>query len=212
MKADDLGTDLFNKGTSDRGRWCCGRSRHGRGIRQRSPLNDRGRDATESDWWCRTYRSSVRGGEHALRNWARVRRSTALLFATITFLSSSFASAGYREPCLISFQIPADCSPRRSDCFRSRPVFSDAKSVQCNYVTGTELKNAARSPSRFSESKVYALVRWPPGFTTVIRISESLLCGSAAEPPCARTISRKLHGRDQLGHNWLICQPGSDAC
>ena len=180
-------------------------------ARQRSAFSDRGCDAAQSDWRCRSYRSSVREGEHPVRSPARLGRNTALLFGTIASLSSSYALAGYREPCLIRFQIPADCSPRRSDCFRSRPILSDAKSVQCNYVTGTELKKAARSPSRFSESKVYALVRWPPGYTTVIRISESLLCGSSAEFPCARTISRKLHGRDQLGHNWL-CQPGSHAC
>jgi hypothetical protein len=112
-------------------------------------------------------------------------------------VQSGFTPASYQQPCNAKYE--------------SSLGWSQPYGVNCLYATGFEL-NQATATLRFDNLKTYAVIFWAPNQATIVRLEELLLCGIEATGSCAEHAFGKVHGRDQEGRRWRICQPNAVLC
>lgn len=142
-----------------------------------------------------------------------VRRAFAPVLAfALACLVASPAAAAYRQACWVKYRVFSGDHSRTY----SVDEWSPAYAVVCNYWTGMELNERAGA-DRYHGSRTYVAIAFGGYAQRIIRISESVGCFFDADPGCAETVSRLLHGRDeearywrgrQIRSEWLICQPG----
>jgi hypothetical protein len=123
--------------------------------------------------------------------WGSLLEVVIFLLGSVAFGSKT--QAAYREPCKAKYESSVGWSP-----------YYD---VQCIYVTGGELAVSTGS-LRFDILKTYVVIFWAQDQASVIEIKDFVICGSEAKDRCADAIFGKVHGPDQEGRHWEVCQEG----
>ena len=107
------------------------------------------------------------------------------------------AQAAYREPCTLKYETPEG--------------WSEPYDIECMYATGSELNESTRG-FRFDVFNAYVIAFWTEDQASVIKIEGFVDCGAEAKHGCADRPLRKLHGIDQDGKRWEVCQEEASKC
>lgn len=101
----------------------------------------------------------------------------------------------------------AKCSRDAKAKYQTQSGWSKPYSVEVSFMTGHEL-NQATGTFNYSAGSVYAIIFWDQGEASIIKLSNTLLCGFEVTCDCIDNTVTDLQGYDQDGDKWNICTSG----